>query len=63
MADPQHRIEMIDTEINVLRMIWQDPTTTLGQSHLILKYTMELLREQRELEDEIRRDRESQDSA
>lgn len=50
MTDSEHRIKTIDTEINVLRGIWQSPVTTLGQSHIIIKQTMKLLAERRALE-------------
>jgi len=53
--NPVHRITMIDTEINVLRMIWQSPSTTDGQSSIIIKHTTDLLKERHDLEKQLGR--------
>lgn len=46
----QHRIEMIDTEINVLRIMWQQPGST---PTTLVGYTAGLVRERDELVAEV----------
>jgi hypothetical protein len=49
----RHRVEMIDTEINVLGQMWQRPGMSDGQSHLLVKQTTKLLAERGELVAEV----------
>ncbi len=53
MNDPVHRIEMIDTEINVLRSMYQSRDHSEGERSLMIKHTADLVREREGLEKEL----------
>ena len=53
MSDSMHRIEMIDTEINVLRSLYQSGNQSEGQRSQMIKYTTNLIRERKALEEEL----------
>lgn len=51
-----HRIEMIDTEINVLRSMYQSSSYSEGEKSLMIKHTVDLCRERRECEEVLGHD-------